>query len=326
MTKNRVSFYLSRMATRGFGSEQVLSGTGLTEADVDRADFHASPDQYRTVIRNMLRLTGDPYLGIALGSSFKISDLGILGYAALSSETLAQARDVLTRYHRLNEYILAPSNYIHDGKWYMEIHESFPLGELAPFAVEEFVSRTIALSSSLTGRPFPILEMRLAYPAPKSLAPYRRRFDCALFFEQPKNLVLMDIQRLNDRIVMADPEVFRICETQCRQRVSQLAGSEPLSDKITNILFNMPGQYPSLNEMAEKLRMSPRSLRRHLAGEGVTYQALLDSTRRELALQYLKETTLTPKEIGYLLGYTNVNNFRRAFRGWTGRRLSEFRQ
>ena len=60
--------------------------------------------------------------------------------------------------------------------------------------------------------------------------------------------------------------------------------------------------------------------------EDVTFQAILDDTRRELAIQYLKYTSLTPKQIGFMLGYSSVSNFRRAFKSWTNKKLSDYRE
>ena len=73
------------------------------------------------------------------------------------------------------------------------------------------------------------------------------------------------------------------------------------------------------------MRMGSRTLRRRLEKENLTYQQILDDTRRDLALQYLQFTALTPKEIGFLLGYNSVSNFRRAFKSWTGSKLSDYR-
>lgn len=323
--KNKIQFYLSRMKARGFDSEQVLADTGLTEHSVSHGTFVASPDAYRRIIFNMLALTGDRHLGSAMGAEFKISDLGVLGYAALSSATLAQARQAIQRYYVLNEYILSPSNYIHQGGWYSELRESFPLGNLLPFAVEEFVSRSVTLSTSLTDRPFPILELRVTYPEPEGGDYYREQYGCPVHYSQPKIQIKFDIERLNDPISMADDDVFAICDHQCRELMREQERNDDLPDKIQRILLNMPGKFPSMEEMAERLCMSARTLRRQLGSADVTYQQILDDTRKGLAQQYLEHTSLTPKEIGFLLGYTNVSNFRRAFKAWTGRKVSDYR-
>lgn len=324
---NKLSFYLSRMAARGYTAEQVLRGSSLSAERIQSDTFRANPQQYRQVILNMIELTGDPCIGIALGAEFKISDLGVLGYAALSAATLEQAREVFTKYYSLSEQIFTSSNFVSDGRWWSEIRDSYMLGgDALRFAVEEFISRTIELTSSITNKPFPILEMHLTYPAPADLTPYQRRFNCPLHFNQPRNIVVFDINRLKDPVSLANEEVFKLCERQCQLLATKHEEDDLLSNRIRNYLVKNPGKFPTLEEMAEHLNIGSRTLRRRLVKEDVTFQQILDDTRRELAIQYLKYTSLTPKQIGFMLGYSSVSNFRRAFKSWTDKKLSDFRE
>ena len=325
-TPTRLIYYLSRMAARGFSAEEVLAGSGLDASQLGEGNRRILTGQFRRVIRNMLELTGDPYLGIALGEEFKISNLGILGYAALSAASLAQSSEVFDRYASLNELIVDAEGRVRDGRWYFELRDAYMLGDLFRFAVEEFVSRTMELSSSLTNRDFPVLELRLAYPEPPDLTAYRRRFACPLHFDQPLNVVYFEAARLQDPISLANVEVFKLCERQCQLLVSQKEDLDLLSRRIRDYLVKNPGCFPSLDDMAAHFNLGSRTLRRRLATEGLTYQQILDDTRCELAVQYLQHTALTPKEIGYILGYGSVSNFRRAFKAWTGHKLSEFRE
>ncbi len=324
---NKLSFYLSRMAARGFATEQVLAGTQLGAERILCDTFRANPQQYRQVILNMIELTNDPCIGIALGAEFKISDLGVLGYAALSAATLEQAREVFTKYYSLSEHIFSSSNHISEGRWWSEIRDSYLLGgDALRFAVEEFISRTIELASSITNKPFPILEMYLTYPPPADLVPYQRRFNCQLHFNQPRNIVVFDINCLKDPVSLANKEVFKLCERQCQLLATKSEEDDLLSNRIRNYLVKNPGKFPTLEEMAEHLNIGSRTLRRRLVKEDVTFQQILDDTRRELAIQYLKYTSLTPKQIGFMLGYSSVSNFRRAFKSWTDKKLSDFRE
>ncbi|MBV2234486.1 MAG: AraC family transcriptional regulator [Sterolibacterium sp.] len=324
---NKLSFYLSRMAVRGYTAEQVLQGTSLSVERIRNDTFRANPQQYRQVILNMIGLTGDPHLGIALGAEFKISDLGVLGYAALSAATLGQAREVFTKYYSLNEQIFTSVNHISEGRWWSEIRDSYLLGgEALRFAVEEFISRTIELTGSITNKPFPLLEIFLTYPAPADLTAYQQRFNCPLHFNQPRNIVLFDINCLNDPVSLANEEVFKLCERQCQLLATKSEEDDLLANRIRNYLVKNPGKFPTLEEMAGHLNVGARTLRRRLVKEDVTFQQILDDTRRELAIQYLKYTTLTPKQIGFMLGYSSVSNFRRAFKNWTNKKLSDYRE
>lgn len=322
---SKLAFYLSRMRSRGLAAAQVLAGTELGRLRADDEELRPRPEEYRQIIHNMIELTGDPFLGIALGEEFKISYLGVLGYAALSASTLEQSREVFNNYRALNEHIFTSTNFVEKGRWFSEIRDTFLLGGVIRFAVEEFVSQTIELASSLTNRPFPILELHVTYPQPADLRRYQERFACPLHFNQPRNIVVWDIERLKDPISLANEEVFRLCEQQLRLLASKSEQGKLLSNRIRNYLVSNPGEFPTLEAIAERLHMGSRTLRRRLANEDVTYQQIVEDTRQQLAIQYLQYTSLTPKEIGYLLGYSSVSNFRRAFKVWTGKKLTDFR-
>lgn len=321
---SKLSFYLARMQSRGFAPAQVLAGTELLPR-LGEEGLRPRPEEYRQIILNMLALTGDPYLGIALGAEYKISYLGLLGYAALSAANLEQSRELFNNFRALNEHIFTSTNAVENGRWYSEIRDTFVLGDVIRFAVEEFVSQTIELASSLTNRPFPILELSVTYPQPPDIRRYAERFNCPLHFNQARNIVVWDIRRMKDPISLANEEVFRLCEQQCRLLASRSEHDRLLSNRIRNFLVSNPGEFPTLEVIAERLHMGSRTLRRRLAAEDITYQQIVEDTRQQLAIQYLQYTSLTPKEIGYRLGYSSVSNFRRAFKVWTGKKLTDFR-
>lgn len=325
-SNNKTRFYLTRMKSRGFEGEQVLKGTGLDDVKVSSETFSPTADQYRHIIHNIISLTGDPHIGLILGEEFKVSDLGMLGYAALSAPNLAHSRNLFWKYDALLEHILLPRTEVTDERWCTELKEIFPLGDLTPFAVEEFISRTCNLAASLTNKPFPVLEIRLTYSQSEEEDVLGKRFNCPVYYDQPRTLVLWDVHSQNHGISLANEEVYKLCEQQCKMLIDQMADTDLLSSKIRNALVKTPGEFPTLEEMSRRLNMGSRTLRRRLVQENLTYQQILDETRKVLAIQYLQYTSLTPKEIGYLLGYNSVSNFRRAFKGWTGKKLTDFRE
>lgn len=82
---------------------------------------------------------------------------------------------------------------------------------------------------------------------------------------------------------------------------------------------------PSLSEVAELLHLSPRTLRRRLDDLGTSYNALLSTVRKRIAVRYLVNTAMTTEEIAELLNYSDAANFRHAFKRWTGRSPREYR-
>jgi AraC-like DNA-binding protein len=50
--------------------------------------------------------------------------------------------------------------------------------------------------------------------------------------------------------------------------------------------------------------------------EGTSFHKLLEDVRRTLALEHVRSGRFAIEEIAYMLGYSDLANFRRAFRRW----------
>jgi len=53
-----------------------------------------------------------------------------------------------------------------------------------------------------------------------------------------------------------------------------------------------------------------------LQERGLVFQDILEHTRRELALRYLEDKSLSLTDIALLLGYSEQSAFNRAFKRW----------
>jgi AraC-like DNA-binding protein len=95
---------------------------------------------------------------------------------------------------------------------------------------------------------------------------------------------------------------------------------------VTASLLRAPGRFPDVESLASEWLMTARTLRRHLKAEGTSYQKLLDEVRHRLALDYLQNTRMSTDDVAASLGYSDVANFRHAFKRWTGRTPGSCRQ
>jgi AraC-like DNA-binding protein len=81
----------------------------------------------------------------------------------------------------------------------------------------------------------------------------------------------------------------------------------------------------SLDGVARALGMSGRTLQRHLNAQGTSHRELLDEARSAAALRHLGADTMSVTDVAFVLGFSEVSAFHRAFRRWTGMGPSEFR-
>ena len=116
-----------------------------------------------------------------------------------------------------------------------------------------------------------------------------------------------------------DLALMTIMQT-CLETVGK-ENNQPVSliGRIQNtIRTQLPEGYPSLEQVARALKLSPSAIQRELSQEGLAYKDLIETTRHELALMYIRQQHLPFSEIAFLLGYSELSAFSRAVRRWTG--------
>ncbi|MOA52784.1 HTH-type transcriptional regulator VirS [compost metagenome] len=88
----------------------------------------------------------------------------------------------------------------------------------------------------------------------------------------------------------------------------------------------LPEQGADLELLAQTLQLSPRTLQRRLREAGLSFSQLLDETREQLVLHYLRDPALELAEIAFLVGFSEAGSLARAFRRWTGQSPGAYRQ
>jgi AraC-like DNA-binding protein len=242
----------------------------------------------------------------------------VLGYAALSSATLRDVNVLIKRSKPLVEEFTLYSDAIVKGEWHMEFTTAYPMSDVLPFVMEELFSRSNAESMAYTGVDVPFKQLHLTYPEPAYAKLYRKHFGCPVRFSQKRNVGVVEGKYLALPIVFSDPAACRLCENQCTRLLGPLQDSTSIGAAIRRRIILHPGNCPSLHEMSVAVGVSATTLKRKLRDEGETYQHIVDAIRREVSIMFLRETQLTAEEVSYRLGYSNVHNFRRAFKAWTG--------
>jgi len=112
---------------------------------------------------------------------------------------------------------------------------------------------------------------------------------------------------------------------QCEEMLRSLSSGEKTTNEVRRLLLQSAGDFLDSSQVAGRLNMSERSLRRKLNAESVSFRTLFEEVRDLLATEYLAKTDLTVAEIAHLLSYSETVNFRRAFMRWNGITPSEYR-
>ena len=139
----------------------------------------------------------------------------------------------------------------------------------------------------------------------------------------------LKLRREDTRIplVSEDTEFRLLVERELLVKLDAREREGRISERVRAALLELlPAGQSSIEAVCDRLTISRRSLQRHLQSEGKSFQTVLEATRAELAITYLRRGDLSAEEISYLLAYRDPNSFYRAFAGWTGMTPAQARE
>jgi AraC-like DNA-binding protein len=322
----RVRHYLGVMQKLGFATEAVLDGANIDPGRLNDSSYRVSAEQCHVVVANMARLSGDRGIGLDIGGMTQLNDLGVLGYAIAASSTLEQAINLWVRFGEtslgipfLMSRLGSPGDH---SRWGMSATTTGLQSATFRFYVEETLALGASMTPLLTGSPVLYEELHFSYPAPSYVARYEATFSCPLHFDSVSTFAVLKSSVLDMPVKSSDRELRELCIRHC----DSLARRDRLSGPVTLRLreaLKARGSIPSLDEAAEALHLSTRSLARYLREEGTSFQVVLDQFRCDLAKEYLS-AGIWAKEVAYLLGFSHVDSFRQAFKAWTGMTVGSY--
>lgn len=316
---------LQVMASLGISAEQCLKGTDITLQRLRSADAAITLDEEFRFYRNLLQYSGDPLLGLKLGEIFRPETYGLIGYAILSAATLRESLTMITEFDTLT--------FTHFRVRMSETSDSVFIGFAQQYAIPEDLLQVYSdrdLQAAITGSRYMqdmALQPKLVYLMHSdlhNLSRYQTHFDCPVILGHHQNELHFDKALLDLPLPRHNSETSGYCREQCQLLLDKLSQQGSLAESVRKMMVAVPGEFPSIEVVAEKLDMSVRSLRRHLDNEGSSYRQLLNEIRLQLAQDYL-QTTLPVEQIAELLGYSEPGNFSHAFKRWQGISPKQYR-
>jgi AraC-like DNA-binding protein len=312
----------------GVQRDELLAGLDLDGDRLADPATRVPVGRFRTLVQRALALTGEPGLALYLGLQMRISSHGFLGFAAMTSGTIREAIALAERFASTRTAALGFHSYVDDGQVSLVLEERVPLDDLREFVVVALLSMLAQIGAAITGRPLSgAADVTFAEPD------YHRRlghlFPGPVRFGQQSNRLIFATEVLDLPLVMADPVAAQLARAQCEKELDALGDDGQAAGRVRALLQREReegGGFRSVTEVAKLLHVSERTLKRQLAASGTTFSDVLDELRSEEAMRLVGNRALTLEDVAERLGYSDVANFTRAFRRWTGTTPGTFRK
>ncbi|TFW16387.1 AraC family transcriptional regulator [Duganella callida] len=312
---------LEAAARRGVTARALEQAAGLPSGALEPLPETLPADDYVRLLDLAAGLTGDPHFGLHVGQCVKLGTYTVYGLILLSCRDFGQVFEQTMRYeqlaHDLGRSTLTTDD---DGIAHYTWHSNYS-GAHRHLADSVF-SGIRVFSNWLAGMQLPANQVTLTHDGgpPELRDEYVRVLGAMPDFGAAHNAASFNAAMLAWPVPNADVSLYPVLQQHAEQLLQQRAATAPslVQQVHAAIVADLAHGQVRLATIAEKLKLSPRTLQRKLSEDGATFQQVLDQARFALAKEYLRRPELSLVDIAFLLGYQEQSAFNHAFRDWAG--------
>ena len=319
------------MEARDIDLSEAMLACNIDQKALKDQESRIAAECFTTLIDYCNQKLNKHDFALSVAEHFHPGTFHVLGYAMMSSNTLKDALTRVAQYKRVvsNTCELSVKEKDTDLIFEMQIfsYQDTDRLVLSRDSVLAFLGTIIKFSRALVGQDFKAKKLFFCYPKPDFDTQFINDFfGCDIEFNAPHSGLVLDKHKANEALIGANPLITQTHEKLLNEFLSRINKDDLIQQVRTKIYDFLPLGTPSQSDIASELGLSLRNLQRKLNEKGSSFKDILEDTRKRLAIDYLKQSHLSLGEVSYLVGFSNLSNFNRAFKRWTELTPGEFRQ
>jgi len=170
------------------------------------------------------------------------------------------------------------------------------------------------------------LKVELVFPEESARRYLDEFLECPVSYDNAEEKFYFSREAFEEALPGYIPDVLD-STSRIAERYLATLDSSKVATEVRQLLIQMlPSGKADQDRIASRLYRSTSTLQRQLTSEGTNYRDILESTRRSLAEQYLRDGGYTQAEIAFMVGFSDQSNFARAFKRWTGMSPGQFQK
>jgi AraC-like DNA-binding protein len=258
----------------------------------------------------------DNNLGFKFGQLFEPDRWGVLGYIAVTSQSMALAIGAQFKFQSLSGNMGAPIQVSQGANTILQWVPAYNCSYHLP---EQIITGLVSLARVLTNNnQYAPTAVYFTHKAQGDKTSYQHYFKCPVNFSSQFNGIVMSNDELQASLRKSDAELNSVLVQHAQALLIQQTSSSPIEVIKDYVIKTLPSHVPDIEEVANYLNLSVRSTQRKLQDYDTSFSLVLDAIRKELALTYLRQTQNSVLYISERLGFSEQSAFQRAFKRWTG--------
>lgn len=309
-------------------SERLLQHAGVGPKQLANPDEWLSHRALVEALEIGASESNDPAFGLSFAELVAWNDFGALGHVVFNSPTVGAALENTCRYFGLHQTSARPTLEVGDGA--VRFVYSLHIPDLHHHAQhsESILAIVVRICREGTGNAaWTPREVHFKHSQPESNFKARQFFRCRILYDQPVDAVVMSSDDLQLTMQSADADLLPIVMRDADERLAKLPVKVDLPDQIARIVMaSLSTGDATIELVAARIGSSPRTIQRRLRDRGVAFNDMVANIRYDLSRRYLSDPSLSLTDVAFLLGYSDLSAFSRAFRRWAGRTAIAFRR
>src|SRR5215831_3858808 len=276
----------SKLEELGIPASAVLRKAGLPQSYVDQPRVLVSTEELFALWRAIGEVSTNPAIGLLLGTEAKFERFQPTGLAALLTENFAAAVKQMSRYKQLTcpEEIRQETD---DEEWSIQFRWLLANEVEPPVLIECAFAWVLSIARHGTGTRLSPLCVEFIQPRAHTKT-VERHFGCPVVCRATRNMIVFRASDAQRAFVTRNAELLAMLAPQFENELKQENGDENFLERVrAAIQGRLTGRRPTIDDVADALHVSPRTLQRRLQGEGSSFQRVLDQARHQLARHYL---------------------------------------
>lgn len=312
---------------RGFDVDQLISGAGIDNAALVNASARIPIEQVFALWSEAQKILEDEIISVQAAENAPFGAYKIIDYIFVTGATPHEGLSKAFRYFGLINSGFEVSLEKREKHFYLELDNPFDDESFSSKYVEYVFAASLVRLKFATGNNCRPKEIHFKHSAPKNTSKYNKAFQSMVRFNQPENLLIFDREVMNIPHPQADAPLCELLEHHAQRLLKQIPSEDDFINQFREILREeMRRGSVNLTQISRKLAMSRRAVQRKLNSYGTSYRDVLEQTRREVSIGFLKQKAADIEEIAMLLGFADTCSFYRSFKKWTGKTPQKYRQ
>jgi len=324
-----VKQYLQLAAEQALDIATICHDIGLKQTLLSDNSQHITGLLFQQLISALLAQSHDELFGLHTAKHVQPGSYSVLGYISMNCENLGQAISKIQPFEKLVGDMGTTTLRQLGDKIKISWHCQFTDPTVKRHMVDNCLASWLTFARYLVGQESNPNELLLArkQPALSQQNEYQAVFKCPVSYGQSENAIIFDKALLALPLNKGDQQLLSTLESHAQSLISDLTRETDwitlLQNTVAKALKN--GNFHQ-QDIAQQYGISAKTLQRRLAAIGLSFQALLNETRLNIAKQHLAENCLNLNQISIELGFTEPRSFYRWFNKLTKQTPGDYRK